>query len=130
MTGAENQSLAGKRILVVEDEYWLAREIAGALEDEGAEIIGPVNTLEGAERMLASHKPDCAVLDVNLRGEMAFPIADHLQGSEVPFAIASGYEKQALPPSLANVPYLRKPFDPQALRRLLPELLAGAPGAA
>jgi len=125
MTGVDNHSLAGKRILIVEDEYWLAREIAGALKDEGAEIIGPVNTLEEAERVLASDKPDCAVLDVNLRGRMAFPIADYLLGVEVPFAIATGYDKQALPPSLADVPHVQKPFDPRQLRTLLPALIAG-----
>ena len=130
MAAAGHNSLTGKRILVVEDEYWLAREIAVALNDEGAEIVGPVSTLEAAQRLLSTDKPDCAVLDVNLHGEMAFPIAKHLQDCEVPFAIASGYDKQGLPPSLSNVPYLRKPFDPQVLRRLLPELLAGPAGAA
>ena len=129
MAAAEHNRLTGKRILIVEDEYWLASEIAGALKDEGAEIVGPVSTLEAAQRLLASHKPDCAVLDVNLRGRMAFPIADQLQEAEVPFAIASGYEMQSLPESLARVPYLRKPFDPSALRNLLPELLAAEPRA-
>lgn len=128
MTAAEHDSLAGKRILIVEDEYWLATEIAGALEAVGAEIIGPASTLEHARRLLARHKPDCAVLDVNLHGQMVFPIADHLRSVAVPFAIASGYDKQALPASLADVPHFKKPFDPRALRSLLPTLIAGDAG--
>lgn len=127
MAGAELHSLAGKRILVVEDEYWLATEIAEALKDEGAKILGPVGSLAEAQRLLESDQPDCAVLDVNLRGEMAFPIAEQLQGAEVPFAIASGYDERALPPSLADVPRLQKPFEPRALRSLLPRLIAERP---
>lgn len=125
MAGADRQSLAGKRILVVEDEYWLAREIAGALKDVGAEIIGPASTLLEAQRLLESHRPDCAVLDVNLHGQMALPIADHLQSAEVPFAVATGYDREALPASLASAPHLKKPFDPRELRSLLPALISG-----
>lgn len=125
MAGADETTLAGRRILVVEDEYWLATEIADVLKAEGAEILGPVGTLADAERLLETN-PDCAVLDVNLHGEMAFPIAERLRAARVPFAIASGYDSGALPPSLAEVPRLQKPFDPGALRSLLPALIAGA----
>lgn len=124
MTEAKNVSLAGKRILIVEDEYWLATEIANALEEDGAEIIGPVGTLRDAQRLLESDRLDCAVLDVNLHGEMAFPIAEQLQGANVPFALASGYDKEILPANLADVPRLRKPFDPRELRGMLPQLIA------
>ena len=125
MTEAGQALLAGKRILVVEDEYWLAAEIAHALEEEGAEILGPAGTMAQAQDLLEQQRPDCAVLDINLHGEMAFSIAEHLQQAEVPFAIASGYDGLALPPSLARVPRLQKPFDPRQLRSVLPGLLAG-----
>ncbi|WP_170267928.1 hypothetical protein [Methylobacterium oxalidis] len=43
-------SLAGRRVLVVEDQYLLACDMAQALGAEGAEVIGPVPTCSAASR--------------------------------------------------------------------------------
>jgi CheY-like chemotaxis protein len=70
MSSAGLSVLAGRRILVVEDEYFLADDIHHALAQLGAEVVGPVPTLRGALEVLADEsRIDAAVLDINLRNE-------------------------------------------------------------
>lgn len=99
------------RILIVEDEYYVADDVARALEERGATVVGPVATIEEAERAVGEETLDGAILDMNLRGEMAFPIAERLQSRGIPFVIASGYHQNSLPERFADVPRVEKPFD-------------------
>jgi DNA-binding NtrC family response regulator len=137
---SENRSetLEGRRILVVEDEYYLADDIVRALRDCGAEIVGPVATLDQAEKLVSEGGLDCAILDLNLRGEMSFPVADALTGSGIPFLIATGYDSAAIPERFSSVPRIQKPADARMLASLVPGAIAdrqrrasvhtGAPG--
>jgi DNA-binding NtrC family response regulator len=115
--------LKGARILIVEDEYYLAEDLADALKRAGAEVVGPVGSLSQAEAPVGAGGLDGALIDMNLRGEPAFDLAERLQDAGVPFVIVSGYSREALPPSLAEVPRLEKPVDSAhavtALARLL-----------
>jgi DNA-binding response OmpR family regulator len=115
--------LAGRRILIVEDEYYLADDLVRALQGQGAEVAGPVGTLAEAERLVAEGRIDCAILDINLRGEMAFPVADRLGEAGVPFLIASGYSRDHLPERFKGVPHLQKPFDPAQLLAVVPQTM-------
>ena len=63
--------LVGTRILVVEVEYYLAADLSRALEDAGADVVGPVGSLHEAEVTVAAGGFDCAVIDMNLRGSVA-----------------------------------------------------------
>jgi DNA-binding response OmpR family regulator len=121
-----SNSLAGRRILIVEDEYYLADDLVRALRDEGAEVAGPVGTLAEAERLVAEGRIDCAILDINLRGEMAFPVADRLGEAGIPFLIASGYSRDHLPERFGAVPHLHKPFDPAQLAAAVPKAMEAA----
>lgn len=103
--------LRGARILIVEDEYYLAHDLARALAERGAEIVGPVGTVAEAEQLISTNGLDCAILDINLRGDMAFPIADRLEATGIPFVVASGYNAESLPERFADVPRVEKPFD-------------------
>ena len=60
--------LAGKTVLVVEDEFFVGLEIAQTLEAAGAEIVGPARTIEEAAELMSDGTPDMAVLDVDLDG--------------------------------------------------------------
>ena len=62
---------------------------------------------------------DCAVLDMNLRGELAFTMAEQLAATNVPFIVATGYNQSSLPDSLKDVPRLEKPFSPREAVELL-----------
>ncbi|HET6587506.1 MAG TPA: response regulator [Oleiagrimonas sp.] len=102
--------LAGRTILVVEDEYVIAQQIVDNLMEAGAEVIGPVPTLERALREIDGHPQlDAAVLDINLRGERVFPAADVLVARGVPFLFATGYDKAVIPERFAAVACCGKP---------------------
>jgi CheY-like chemotaxis protein len=107
-----NTSLRDRRILVVEDEYLLADELAQELGDAGAEVLGPVPTIERALAVLDENAtPDGAILDVNLGGVSVFPLADTLIERGVPVIFTSGYDPEAMPPRFAHVPKCNKPMN-------------------
>ena len=115
--------LSNTRILIVEDEYYLADDLARALERQGAEVVGPVGSLDEANALVALGDIDCAILDINLRGEMAFPVADRLEAIGIPFIVASGYNSAAIPGRFHNQPRVEKPFNPKEVIAAIPALL-------
>jgi CheY-like chemotaxis protein len=113
--------LEGSRLLVVEDEYLIAADLKDSLESLGAEVVGPAASVEEALRLIetSGDKLDGAVLDVNLRGERVFPVADALGARGVPFIFASGYDAVALPKAYDNVARVEKPVDKRRLLQVL-----------
>ncbi|MBO9518130.1 MAG: response regulator [Porphyrobacter sp.] len=106
--------LSGKRILVIEDEHFIAADLQQVLEDEGAEVIGPTgNVTHGLD--LATRAIDAALLDVNLEGVNSFPIADLLTERAVPYVFLTGYDGRSLPEGYQAVPHLAKPFRMDAV---------------
>lgn len=117
--------LSGRRVLVVEDEYFIANDIARALESLGAEIVGPVPSRDKALRLVADgERLDLAVLDINLRGDTVFPVADALRDRRVPFVFATGYDRSSVPSTYGDVPRWEKPFKAEQLAGFLPRLVA------
>jgi DNA-binding response OmpR family regulator len=96
---------------VVEDEWFIADEIVGALDRYHAEVVGPAPDVATARTLAAGSDIDCAVLDINLKGEMVFPFADELAGRGVPFVFATGYDAPAIPPRFADVAHFAKPLN-------------------
>ncbi len=118
--GVPARALQGRRILVVEDDYMLAQELKADLEAQGAEVLGPVPDLESARHVLvASPAPDAALLDINLGGEMVYPLADALRGLGIVVAFITGYEARSIPGAYAHIPRFEKPLDPSRLVRWL-----------
>ncbi|WP_343526064.1 response regulator [Sphingomonas sp.] len=117
--------LADKRILVVEDEYFIARDLERALRAAEAIVIGPVATLEEGLDLAETQALDAAVLDVNLAGERAFEIADRLSARHVPWTFLTGYDEWALPVAYRSAPIVAKPFQAdrfiRAIGALMPE---------
>jgi len=121
------QTLRNCRILVVEDEYLLADDLCNALTDAGAIVLGPVPEVEEALALIEREPHiDAAVLDVNLRGGMVFPVADALRDRNVPFALATGYDGWTLPERFSDVLRLEKPFRPERLVAKLSPLICSA----
>ena len=112
--------IAGKRILLVEDEFMVAAMICDVIEDAGAIVVGPVANIADALDHVARGGFDLAVLDWNLDGDRSDPIARALIGRRVPFVISSGYG--AVPEEFAGAPLLSKPYDPANLVRRLAAL--------
>jgi CheY-like chemotaxis protein len=113
-------SLDGCRVLVVEDDFVVAEDLQDELEQQGAYVLGPVATVAAALALLeVGPSPERAILDVNLRGDMVFPVADVLRGRGIPFVFVTGYDHAALPEAYAGVTCCEKPTDMPALVRLL-----------
>ena len=115
-------NLADRRILVVEDDMMIAVLIEQVLQDLGCIVVGPAGRLDAALRLAGSEALDAAILDVNIRGELVYPVAEQLRTRGIPFVLASGYGDWALPPAFRSQPRLTKPFtydDIEAQMRLL-----------
>ena len=103
------------RVLVVEDEFLVAADIALMLQELGCHPVGPIGHLEAAIRAAAEEPLDAALLDVNLHGQSALPVADALATRRIPFVFCTGYGAQTLPRH-ADAPRLAKPFQARELR--------------
>ena len=115
------EELQGLKILVVEDDYMIATDIAHELEESGAEVVGPAATIEDALSLIDIHgdQLDGASLDVNLRGKRIFPVADALIARHVPIVLSTGYDMGVLPASYRSLPHCEKPVDSTVLIRML-----------
>jgi CheY-like chemotaxis protein len=119
--------LAGRRVLIVEDEYLIADDMRQAFLKCGAEIVGPAPNLRRASELLHSgQRIDLAVLDINLQGEAVYPVAHALKQRGIPFMFATGYEKSSIPREYEHVPHWEKPFDYDALARVIPSMFGRA----
>ena len=120
MTELVLATLANRRVLVVEDEYLIAEEIASVLGDAGAEPLGPVPGVADALHLLAAEsRVDAALLDVNLGNEAIWPVVDMLLARGVPLVLATGYDTSAIPRAYAHLPLCEKPASGQDLARAL-----------
>lgn len=102
---------AALKILVVEDEFHIAAEIANALRARAISVVGPVPSVDAAMNALAEQRVDGAILDLNLQGQLAYPVADALAQRRIPFVIASGYDMRSMPSRYRLFPRIEKPFD-------------------
>lgn len=90
--GHAGERLLGKRVLIVEDEALLALELQFAFEDEGAEVLGPAMSLNGAVALVTdSQDIDLAVLDVDIAGQDVYPVAAMLQQRGIPFVFHTAH---------------------------------------
>jgi DNA-binding response OmpR family regulator len=130
MAGAEHSSattampLSGRRILVLEDEYFIGDDLRRVLTELGASVIGPIPDLVDGENIVSRGEPlDAALLDINLRNELIFPLARSLRQRKVPVVFTTGYDKAVLLPEFQDTPLLEKPVDMRRMARLLTELM-------
>ena len=109
--------LDGLRVLVVEDEYLVALLLEEDLRSSGCIIVGPHTTLAAATLAGLTEPLDLAVLDVNLNGEMVYPLADQLAERGIPLVFLSGYGAGHFPERFRTAPRVSKPHDRAALVR-------------
>jgi ActR/RegA family two-component response regulator len=121
MADRRSDRLKGRCLLLVEDEYLIAADLARSLEHLGVEVIGPAASVEHALELVESEgdRLDGAVLDINLRDELVYPVADALAARGVPFVFTTGYDAVAIPNPYARAPRCEKPVDQVQLVRCL-----------
>lgn len=112
-------AVTGKRILVVEDEYFIADGLSRHLKTSGADVLGPVPTVADALHLIGTEPLNGAILDIKLRDDLAFPVADALIERNVPFVFATGYGSDVIPERYAGIARCEKPSDPGAFIQLL-----------
>lgn len=118
-----------RRVLIVEDEYLLARDLSRYFESLGAIVLGPVSNLDAASQEVA--QADAAVLDVFLNGQTVFPIADELLRLGTPFVFYTGRSDIMIPLRFQHAGRLSKPFiEFKILDELFPTLADDDPDEA
>lgn len=118
---ADEALLRGCRVLVVEDDFLIADDFSRRLAAQGAEIVGPAATLEGARDLLdaAGSRVSIAVLDINLRGTLVFPLARHLEAAGIPFLFCTGYGEDPIADCFREVTRFEKPLSHQAFAEMV-----------
>ena len=117
-------ALRDRRILVVEDEYLIATTLSEQLEGVGSIVVGPVPSVERAIKAIESNPEiDAAILDINLGGAMAYPVADALLARNIPFIFTSGYEDGALRTRYPQIKNCPKPYLFLEMERVLASAL-------
>jgi DNA-binding response OmpR family regulator len=114
--------LASGRILIVEDETMIAMMIEDFLKELGWNMVDWAGTIERAVAIARDTDIDVALLDVNLRGQDTFGVADILSERRVPFVFATGYGADGVAERFRGVPTLTKPFRRDELDRALREV--------
>ncbi|CAM3288780.1 response regulator [Paracoccus nototheniae] len=112
--------LAGRRILVVEDEILLSLDICAQIEYCGGVVVGPAPTLAKGRALLhAGPKPDGGILNIRIGCQLVYPLADELIAANVPIIFASSENKASIPNEYENIPLVAKPIDMVMIARYL-----------
>ena len=121
----DHPSLSGLKVLLLEDQLVIALDAEAMLQACGVGGVDTTATAAEALRTLVATQPDIAVLDVNLGSGNSFPVAEELRRRKIPFIFATGYgDHTIIPKSLADIPVVRKPYDPDALAAMMARALA------
>lgn len=115
--------LRGRRVLIVEDEYFIASDLAQIVEQNDATPIGPVSNLDMALPLATRAHADVAIIDVNLGQGPSFAMADHLRERQIPFIFLSGYAPAVGPQHHGGIPWIEKPYRSDGVLRALKAVL-------
>ena len=107
------------RVLVVEDEALIAMLIEDMIHDSGGEMVGSAGKLTDAVDLARKAQADVALLDLNLAGALAYPVADVLRERGMPIVFTSGYGSAGLIERFQDCPILDKPFDQDRLEQAI-----------
>lgn len=126
MSRKTDDSGTGRRILIVEDEFYIAADLAASLEDMGFRVVGPVPSIPKALALIAVERLDGALLDANLNGVSSGPIADALVERGIPFVVVTGYGSgDLLTDRLSKAPRMTKPWEPSDMKTLMRTVFLG-----
>ncbi len=117
-----NGATSDRRVLLVEDEMMVAGMLQRMLADLGYAVVGPATDVDEAMGMIGGGGIDAAVLDINLDGEMSYPVADELASRGIPFVFSTGYGAEDMPDGYEGISVLKKPFRRSGLADALASL--------
>ena len=111
-------------VLIVEDEYFLADDLARGFADKGISILGPVPSIDQAMAIVERQKVNLAVLDIALDDSKVYDVADALIAQDVPVLFVTGYDRDAIPDRYADVPMCQKPASAKDVIMALERIVA------
>jgi CheY-like chemotaxis protein len=123
---ASELPLAGRKILIVEDEAPIALNLAAAVAEAGGVVVGPTASVAASFALMAEHTLDGALLDIRLRGETSFPLADVLAVLNIPFIFVSGLSSALMPYPHRDRPLFDKPYEAHDVIAALTQLMKPA----
>lgn len=120
---SDEPDTSGLKVLVVEDDYLVAKAMGLTLRGLGCEVVGPVSSAEHACAMIKTQPVEAAILDVRLTPGTSTPAARALQYRGCPFVFVTGYSSiGVLPDDLRGYRVLHKPVDRETLKSAVEEL--------
>jgi two-component sensor histidine kinase/CheY-like chemotaxis protein len=114
-TNAAARPISCDRIMIVEDEALVAMILEDQLDELGLSVVATCASVPEAIRAIDEHAPDGAILDVNLAGQLVYPVADRLIDRGIPFVFVTGYGRESIDPRYAAIQILEKPVEQQVL---------------
>ena len=120
-----SERLDGKRILILEDDYYIAADEKALLEEAGATVVGPFGRACTQSDIDQAGEVDGAVVDINLGLGPTFDFARKLSDRGTPFVFVTGYNAATIPGELQDVPRLEKPIRERELIEVLAGLVRG-----
>lgn len=115
-----------KKILVVEDEFFVALSVQDMIEQSGHQVVGPFRSLLSAWNAAQKEKIDAALLDIRIEGGTAFPVANTLQARHIPFAFVTAHTDLVSLKVYREAPVVPKPFEAREIAETLGTLLGRA----
>jgi DNA-binding NtrC family response regulator len=117
-------TLLNCRIIIVEDEFFLAEDLRYELSKAGAVVVGTASAVEDALELISRESDlHAAILDVNLAGKPVFPVADRLIERGIPFVFTTGYDASSIPAQYKDVARFEKPFNVTRVLRSLMQFI-------
>jgi CheY-like chemotaxis protein len=107
--------LSGKRILIVEDNFLVAEDLAEVVRAAGGRAQHVSASEKDALVALMNEVFDGVLLDVQLQEGDSIEVARHLVSRHIPFIVVTGYERERLALKLRHVPYVGKPYGRKEL---------------
>ena len=112
-------------VLIIEDEPLIAMMLEDYVDALGHRLGGAADSVPDAIAAVAQGGIDIAILDVHLRGEACWPVADALADAGVPFLVSTGGHTETPPARHRDAPTLPKPYTMDGVARALDEIMAG-----
>jgi CRP-like cAMP-binding protein/CheY-like chemotaxis protein len=109
-------------ILVVEDNFLVAREVCEIVQRTGFDVVGPVARSDHGMTLLAEQSVEGAIIDIGLGAVTSFPICEELNRRHVPFVFLTGYERDVIPRAFRQAPVLSKPAQAREIQAALTAL--------
>jgi len=112
------------RVLIVEDNFLVAADLASTVRALGYTVIGPVASVADGMRLVGQEPVNIAILDINVTGGSVRPVAEELRNRKTPFVFITGYASPDLDPDMPTyATRLLKPIDARTLEKVIEEEL-------